>query len=604
MAAGVSGSFTIKGSKAGITCRVNYSETYDVEANTSSVTVRIQFKAGSGGYYGYTYYLDGSAKIDGTTVVSCSSSAGNASVYWNALESYAYMKAGSVSSWTKDAIVHNDDGSRSVTISVSLAGYTASGSGGSGWTVNGSQTIALTNIPRASDIGATDANIGAVSMVTVTRKSSAYTHSIAYAFGTLRGYLTASGGVSATEVRLEQVSVPFTLPASFYGQIPNAKSGTCTLTCRTWSGDTQIGGDTTCTFTATAAESLCAPAVSGTVTDANAVTKALTGDQNKLVRYFSTALCTITATAKNSAAIASRSIAGAAVSGNTRSIANVETGSFSFAAADSRGYAAAVTVTKPMVDYVRLTCEGTVNRPNPTANTAALALSGNFFAASFGAADNTLAVSYRVGSGGEVALTPAKSGGRWSAQATVSGVQYTESYTITVTAKDKLMTVTSTLTLKKGVPVFDWGEKDFRFNVPVGFTSLGQAAKNALRDFLYPVGCYYWSANATSPASLFGGTWEQVKDRFVLAAGGTYKAGETGGEAAHVLTAEEMPRHEHLLHTNVNTSKQSEVQNSYAYARWTDTYNPAEKSMTFAGGDAAHNNMPPYIVAYCWRRKA
>ena len=48
---------------------------------------------------------------------------------------------------------------------------------------------------------------------------------------------------------------------------------------------------------------------------------------------------------------------------------------------------------------------------------------------------------------------------------------------------------------------------------------------------IYPVGSIYMSVNATSPASLFGGTWEQLKDRFLLAAGDTYAAGSTGGEA-------------------------------------------------------------------------
>ena len=59
----------------------------------------------------------------------------------------------------------------------------------------------------------------------------------------------------------------------------------------------------------------------------------------------------------------------------------------------------------------------------------------------------------------------------------------------------------------------------------------------------YPVGAIYISTISTSPASLFGGTWEQLKDRFLLGAGDTYAAGATGGEAAHALTVNEMPPH-------------------------------------------------------------
>lgn len=65
-------------------------------------------------------------------------------------------------------------------------------------------------------------------------------------------------------------------------------------------------------------------------------------------------------------------------------------------------------------------------------------------------------------------------------------------------------------------------------------------------NIVYPVGSIYMSVNSTSPASLFGGTWERIKDRFLLAAGDTYSAGSTGGEAQHTLTVDEMPSHYHI----------------------------------------------------------
>ena len=64
-------------------------------------------------------------------------------------------------------------------------------------------------------------------------------------------------------------------------------------------------------------------------------------------------------------------------------------------------------------------------------------------------------------------------------------------------------------------------------------------------DMVYPVGAIYMSVNSTNPASLFGGTWEQIKDRFLLSAGDSYSAGSTGGEAEHTLTYGEMPVHSH-----------------------------------------------------------
>lgn len=58
----------------------------------------------------------------------------------------------------------------------------------------------------------------------------------------------------------------------------------------------------------------------------------------------------------------------------------------------------------------------------------------------------------------------------------------------------------------------------------------------------WPVGSIYMSVNSTSPATLFGGTWQRIQDRFLIAAGSTYKAGGTGGEATHTLTAASVGR--------------------------------------------------------------
>ena len=62
---------------------------------------------------------------------------------------------------------------------------------------------------------------------------------------------------------------------------------------------------------------------------------------------------------------------------------------------------------------------------------------------------------------------------------------------------------------------------------------------------VYPVGSIYWSSRNTSPASLFGGTWTQIQNRFLIGAGGSYVVNSTGGEATHTLTAAEMPSHNH-----------------------------------------------------------
>lgn len=129
---------------------------------------------------------------------------------------------------------------------------------------------------------------------------------------------------------------------------------------------------------------------------------------------------------------------------------------------------------------------------------------------------------------------------------------------------------------------------------------------SVLLDKLYPVGCIYQSTSSTSPAELFGGTWEQIKDRFILAAGDTYTAGSTGGEATHKLTDAEMPRHAHNIAKGAKnpdgTGTKFEAYDAYQGENsiaegyyWTAT-------TLFAGNSKPHNNMPPYVAMYVWKR--
>lgn len=115
----------------------------------------------------------------------------------------------------------------------------------------------------------------------------------------------------------------------------------------------------------------------------------------------------------------------------------------------------------------------------------------------------------------------------------------------------------------------------------------------------YPVGAIYLSAVSTSPASLFGGTWEQLKDRFLLGAGNTYSAGSTGGEAEHTLTTSEMPSHQHEWQYHYTASGGStQYSTNWTSQRATTGYT------AHTGGGAAHNNMPPYLSVYMWKRVA
>lgn len=119
---------------------------------------------------------------------------------------------------------------------------------------------------------------------------------------------------------------------------------------------------------------------------------------------------------------------------------------------------------------------------------------------------------------------------------------------------------------------------------------------------LYPVGSIYMSVNSTNPSNYFGGTWEQIKDTFLLACGDTYTNGATGGEATHKLKVEEMPSHSHGYVRSRLFFSDPQGQNAIGYNNNIGQAIGAGTNNT--GGSQPHNNMPPYLAVYVWKRVA
>lgn len=376
-------------------------------------------------------------------------------------------------------VYHDDYGAKSLTISASgsISGTTLE-------STSISAKITLDTIPRASTISASDANIESRSTVVVNRKNATFTHSIAYAFGDLSGYIKADGTTTANLTRISETTINMLLPSSFYGQIPDDPSAECTLTCTTWSGTKQIGQAQTTKFAATAAKNLCVPTVSGSVQDVNSSTVSLTGDKNKLIRFSSTARCTISATARNGARIVDMKIGGKTPTNAILDIPNVDVAKVVFQATDSRGYTSKKEINLNLISYVKLTNNATVQRTDPTSGKATLVLKGNCWKGNFGAVSNALQVTYKVGTREPVTQNVTISDkNTYSLSVDLSGLDYQKSHTIQVTVKDKLDEKPKTLTVNKGIPVFDWGEEDFRFNVPVNLPGLNINGKS-LADYI------------------------------------------------------------------------------------------------------------------------
>lgn len=146
-------------------------------------------------------------------------------------------------------------------------------------------------------------------------------------------------------------------------------------------------------------------------------------------------------------------------------------------------------------------------------------------------------------------------------------------------------------------------------------TAVSAAQTKAKLD-AHPVGSYYWSNDSTSPATLFGGTWEALPAGYTLIAQGsgsdsfgsyTYTAGQKYGERKHQLTTDEMPRHAHRMDFSWG---ENSGDGSYTWghvlinkaATPSTSYSP--KDGAYSGKNVPHENLPPMVAAFCWKRTA
>lgn len=195
-----------------------------------------------------------------------------------------------------------------------------------------------------------------------------------------------------------------------------------------------------------------------------------------------------------------------------------------------------------------------------------------------------------------------------------SPITYIQGYSTSVDDEYNITTYTLS-TVKVEVPVFSVaGTKPADGSITEAMIAdgsitevkLSQEVQNKLNaganinfDKIYPVGSIYMSVNSINPSELFGGTWEQLKDRFLLGAGDTYSAGSTAGEAAHTLTVDEIPAHNHTYRDYIDSGRTGDFYLGTAYA-----YDYVNTETSSIGGGQAHNNMPPYLVVYMWQRTA
>lgn len=137
---------------------------------------------------------------------------------------------------------------------------------------------------------------------------------------------------------------------------------------------------------------------------------------------------------------------------------------------------------------------------------------------------------------------------------------------------------------------------DCGFDIPKGghLKTLTLEDITGIADLIYPVGSIYMSLNSVNPSVLFGGTWEQIEDRFLLAASSTYSVGSKGGAESYALT---ITAHKHTISTYDNVKFVSGAVTS-------GTYDIPITGTTAESGAVSKSipTMPPYLAVYVWKR--
>lgn len=439
----------------------------------------------TGSYDGRYYTLSWSASqsiANNQSTISWTLTANGGAVNWYAERTVEVVIAGSVV-YSKSSRVqryrgtvasgsltlsHDGVGNKSFSASVRAAVYY------SAVNCTGSGSWSLTQIPRQANLtSAPDFN-------DESNPTIYYSNPAGNSADTLMACISLTG--SADDIKYRNVSktgtsYTFPLTAAEREVLRKATlSGKNTRTV-TFFLRTEIGGNT---FYSTSAKTLTIvnanPTLNPTVVDTNAATIALTGDSSKLIRFFSNAQVSTGAAALKNASISSQSVTNGSksVNGASGTINAIESGSFVFKATDNRGLSVEQTVNPSFVDYIKLNCNMDVPAPTIKGDLK-FDIKGTYYMGGFGKESNNLGVYYRykVNNGDytdwiQAPLVADTKG--YIATVDMTGLDYKSLYTFQAKAIDKLMEVTTGEQSVRTPPVFDWGENDFNFNVPVKFS--------------------------------------------------------------------------------------------------------------------------------------
>ena len=467
------------------------------------------------------------------------------------------------------------------------------------------------------------------------------TYSIEYEFGSLTGVI--KDNISPTNV---PATISWTIPTSFYNEIPDTTSKTGKLISYYTLGNKTV--NSTSTFIAKIPDD-DVPTITASVVTTDTLSSQLSGNTSTIINGVSNVKVTMSATPTQGSTMVNqyfyyqRNYYPMNIQ-NTKTLTGGYDGVFDFGAIDTRSRKGTSRITLTAIDY-RSPTISIDDVSISTSGVATINITGTWFNGSFGATANTLTVQYRYksssssswGSWTTISNVTKNSDGTYSATTTKGDLTYTNTYNFEARVTDKINTVSSKEYTGKSLPVFDWSKDDFNFNVPVSVLSPTNSnnpttkqyvddltdvislavqdntdniaalsnqisnIKSTIFDDIYPVGSIYMSVNSTNPANLFGGTWTQLKDRFLLGAGSTYTNGSTGGSATQRLSVANLPSHTHPQYVATNGGSTSA---NLDYNGWVSNGKAVAQGIPTGatGQGTTFNIMPPYLVVYMWQR--
>lgn len=137
--------------------------------------------------------------------------------------------------------------------------------------------------------------------------------------------------------------------------------------------------------------------------------------------------------------------------------------------------------------------------------------------------------------------------------------------------------------------------------------------KRLILETCYPIGHIWVSMNSTNPQNIVGGTWVQIKGRYLccidpntsMAHNTPKKEFGSWSTGDHVLTIEQMPSHHHEYEVYINKEPLGGHDKLLAYGMPQGSLYYVWGS-TYQGGNQAHNHklIPPSIGVYAWYRTA